>query len=347
MVKKFEIREDIEIPENQIIEAQDKNVRLVSKTNNRCYGYYQLQCGHFTFLHYGAVRKSKHGSFHCKECLDIKLQKEADKFGLVYNKDVKSKGNDWRNYTFPCGHSRDMKTANVRFSAVACNECLQSKYEAEAESQGAVLLDKPRNDSKRHYLLPCGHEKVVYLTAMRQGVYRCRICQDNHYEKEAQAAGLIYHKDRKSSHYDYRIYTLPCGCTKEIAISCVPKGTFECKTHSKRTIDFTQPISVYLLKFMLPIGEVLKLGFAMDVNSRAMRYGLEGSIEYIYSRNFNNGQDAVNLERELHDKYSYKRLDKNLMSNYMENGFTECYPLDMIELLKSEIEQYNKETQFV
>ena len=36
-----------------------------------------------------------------------------------------------------------------------------------------------------------------------------------------------------------------------------------------------------------------------------------------------------------------------LMSNYMENGFTECYPLDMTELLKSEIEQYNKETQFV
>lgn len=347
MVKEFEIRKDIEIPENQKSEALEKNVTLLSKTDNRCYGYYQLKCGHFTFLHYGAVRKSTTGNFHCKECLDIKLQKEADKFNLIYNKDVKSKGCDWRNYTFPCGHSRDMKTTNVRFSAVACSDCLQEKYNREAEAANAVLLDKHRNDSKRHYLLPCGHEKVVHLTAMRAGVYRCRECQDIQYEEAAKAAGLIYHKDVKSSHYDYRVYTLPCGCTKEIAISCVSKGTFECKTHYKRTIDFSQPIHVYLLKFTLPIGEVLKLGFAMDVNSRAARYGLDGTVEHIYSRNFHNGQDAVNLERDLHDKYIHKRIDKNLMSNYMENGFTECYPLEMESILKSEIENYNEEIQFV
>lgn len=225
-MREFKIRWDKPVLEKQKEEALEKNIILLSKTDNRMYGYYELECGHLTFLHYGSVRKACLGKFQCKECLDIKLQQEADRFNLIYNKDIKSKGNDWRNYTFPCGHSRDMKTANVRFSLVACDVCREQKFKQEAMSADCVMLPGVVKKGTRTYLLPCGHTKTTSTTLIRNKVLNCKTCQEDRYAKEAELVGIVYNRNVKSSHYDYRVYTLSCGCTKEIAISCVQKRYF-------------------------------------------------------------------------------------------------------------------------
>lgn len=339
MIKEYVLRQDLKILDKQQEEAKEKNLVLISKTDNRCYGYYRLPCGHFSFLHYGSVRKAR-TNFACKDCLDIKLQEEASRVNLVYNKNVIVCGHDLRNYTLPCGHSRDIKAGAVRKGNVPCKECEQQKLIKEAESAGLILLDKPSRNSRRHYLLPCGHEKEILMESVRGKAFRCRICQDDHYAADAKAVGLVYQKDLKASHHDYRFYTLPCGCTKEIAIACVRKGSFECKNHSQRSINFTKPISVYLFKFTLPVGDVLKLGFARNVKGRKSRYGIAGTVEELLVKEFKAGQDAVSLERNLHDKYAADKLSKEVMSTYMTNGFTECYPMELLETLKAEIENY-------
>lgn len=72
----------------QIEEAREKGLEIIAKSNDRCYGYYKLSCGHETFLHYGAVRKAKTLDFKCTPCLDNKLKTEAEKIGLVYHSNV-------------------------------------------------------------------------------------------------------------------------------------------------------------------------------------------------------------------------------------------------------------------
>ena len=328
--EKFEVAFDSKINPVHAEDCKRHGMELLSRSNHKSYGYYKMSCGHTTFLHYGAVRKAKTNNFKCKECLDIKLHREAEEIGIIYHSDVRVRQiNDSRYYTFPCGHSRILKTANVRFKQVACNDCKEEQFRKEAEERGLTMLSNESESATRLYRLPCGHNKRINLTRVRDNSYKCRICQEDRYETEALDQGIHMLRDIKSSHHDYRVYKLQCGCVKEIAISCVRNGSFECKNHPDRSIDYTKPISVYLLKFILPIGNVLKLGFAMDVKSRCGRYYLNGSIEHLVERVFDNGQEAVDLEKKLHKKYKDFVLDKSTMSQYMLNGFTECYPMEL------------------
>ena len=336
--EKFDISLDSEINPIHAEECKRHDMELLNRSNNRCYGYYRMSCGHTAFLHYGAVRKAKTNNFKCKECLDIKLEKEAKEIGLLYHKNVRVKPiNDSRYYTFPCGHSRVVKTANVRYKQVACIDCKEEQFRKEAEDRGLVMLSFESEGATRLYRLPCGHEKGINLTCVRENSYKCRICQEDRYEVEAKHQGIEMLRDVKSSHHDYRVYRLQCNCVKEISISSVRSGAFECKNHPDRFIDFTKPISVYLLKFQLPIGDVLKLGFAMDVKSRCGRYYLNGTIVHLVERVFENGQEAVDLEKKLHKKYKDFVLDKDTMSQFMLNGFTECYPMELQEDITSDI----------
>ncbi len=336
--EKFEVSVESKINPVHAEDCKRHNMELLNRSNNKSYGYYRMQCGHTAFLHYGTVRKAKSSNFKCKECLDIKLEKEANEIGLIYHKDVRVTSiNDSRYYTFPCGHNRVVKTANVRFKQVSCIDCKEEQFKKEAEERGLVMLSFESEGATRLYKLPCGHHKRINLTSVRENSYKCRICQEDRYEAEARDRGIEMLRDVKSSHHDYRVYRMQCGCVKEIVISCVRNGNFECKNHPDRSIDFTKPISVYLLKFTLPTGNVLKLGFAMDVKSRCGRYYLNGSIEHLVERVFNNGQDAVDLEKMLHRKYKEYALDKNEMSQYMLNGFTECYPMELQDDIISDI----------
>lgn len=322
-----------------VAEAIDHGITLLSRTNHRCYGYYRLSCGHKTYLHYGAIRKAKTNGFKCTPCLDILLHKDAANTtaGIEYNQGVEYSHSSVRSYTFPCGHIRELKTGNVRRNQVSCIECTENRFKQEATIEGLVMVGQPEDTTKRSYLLPCGHTKDMVPAAVRDSNWKCRICQEDKYEIEAKAVGLTMHRDIKSSHYDYRVYTMSCGCRKEIAIACVRRVTFECKNHSTRFIDFSVPISVYLAKFTLPIGEYLKVGFAMDVASRMKRYGLDGEVRLLASVEFSNGQDAVDYEKLLHHKYKHLCINKELVRDYMENGFTECYPMSMYNELYERI----------
>lgn len=319
-------------------EAREKSVELLSATNDRCYGYYRLSCGHTTFLHYGAVRKAKTAKFKCTVCFDAVLTKEADLAGLVYNKNSAFNNGDTRSYTYKsCGHSKMMAPGNVRNAVGKCVECLENEYRDEAKSQNLELLESSeRVDGYRYYKLPCNHIKRICVKAVRLGSWSCRACQEDRYAREAIASGIELIPEIKPAHHDYRVYKLACGCVKALTMPCVKRGSFECKTHDKRTHDLNQPISVYIMKFVLPIGDYVKIGFAADVKGRVIRYGLEGDAKLVDSIRFQQGADAVFYEGYLHRKYAEFSIDKEIMRKYMNNGFTECYPIDLLKTFESE-----------
>lgn len=340
LTSKFKVR-DMPISQRKIDEAIEKGLTLVSASDNRCYGYYKLSCGHNSFLHYGAIRKARTKLFKCTECLDVKLAQKAEEVGVVYNRDADMSGFtcNKRSYTFPCGHVAILQTGNVESKQISCVQCREDRFIKEAQDVGIVLIDSSLNgdDLRRLYKLNCGHMKKLNVGSVRGNSFRCRICQEDQYQSEAASAGIALHPPYKGETSESRAYTLQCGCSKKLSTACVRKLAFECKTHPDRKFDFSRPISVYLIKLILQDIEVLKLGYSTEPTRRFRCYGLDGSVEIIKVTEFSNGQTAVDLERHLHEKYKSTSLNSEQMSNYMENGFTECYPLEMKDVLLKEL----------
>jgi hypothetical protein len=326
-------------------EAREKSVELLSATNDRCYGYYKLSCGHTTFLHYGAVRKAKTVKFKCEVCFDAKLTAEAESAGLIYNKNSALATHSKRSYTYKsCGHTRTIEMAVVRTGGAKCPVCLEESYHQDAKNQGIKLLDQSSDSpGRRYYELGCGHIKLITIGSVREGSWLCRVCQEDKYSAEALENGIEMLKDVKASRPEHRTYRLGCGCIKEITPACVRLKSFECKNHSERFIDFTKSISVYIVKFILPIGDFVKVGFAMDVPGRLVRYGLNGDAELLEHLPFENGEHAVAFEKHLHNKYLNLCVDKEVLRPHMKNGFTECYPFDLLKTFTSEFETKKRE----
>ena len=45
----------------------------------------------------------------------------------------------------------------------------------------------------------------------------------------------------------------------------------------------------------------------------------------------------MNFEQSIHKKYKHKKISKEKMMNFMKQGFTECYPIDMKDILHKEL----------
>ena len=336
--------------ELQVVEAKAKGLTLVSRTDHRCYGFYKIdECGHDLFLHYGAVRKMHMGSKpKCHTCTLKKHVESANKKSLTFIKYTTSNKSEAMYVHQKCGHSSMLKIGNVALSSeesYTCTTCFEERISKEAIETGIELLGAGSTLAQRLYKLPCGHTKSIPHASIPEGAFRCRVCQEDQYEREAELAGIVYHRGVKASHYDKRVYTLKCGCVKELGIGCVKRNAFECKNHSERFIDFTVPITVYIIKVIAESDTYLKLGFAMDVKGRIVRYGLKNSTaNIIHCLSFENGEHAVAFEKLLHAKYKDKRIDPEHMRNHMYNGFTECYPTEMLNVFIDEF--YLKEKEF-
>lgn len=334
--KDLEINYEGNLNQRHTEEAREHGLELLYRANSRVYGWYRItECKHEMFLHYGAVRKATSDKFKCTQCMRLKLKEEALNIGAeLLDTRVNCKSSEDNNYLFPCGHTVMLRAGNVRLGVEKCRICTQVKYDDELENSGLILVSY--SSKKRTYKLPCGHFKSMKLQSVRDGSWICRTCREDRYEKEAVDAGIVMNRGVEYSHHDYRNYTLPCGCSKEIAVACVRNLRFECKNHSARFIDYSKSISVYLVKLKLEIGEYLKVGFAMDVKGRFYRYGLIGVCEPLFIQTFENGQDAVNFEKQLHKKYREFNVDKEVLRPFMNNGYTECYPIELNYALLNE-----------
>lgn len=342
MAKNYKQRFDKPPLEKQKQEAKEKDMELISRTEKGCYGYYRMACGHFSVLHYGAVRKAKTNDFKCSECINEKYKQDATSVGLeIVPQDNYKK--DTRLYKFMCGHIAELKASNIAHGKYpyTCQQCIDLELTTKIKEQGMELVSKGKKN-KNLYRLSCGHTKVMSRASVVSTLWRCKECYELKLHSDAEKRGIRYLPEFGRSTHEKRTYQLSCGCIKEIDKGCVVKGAFECKNHPDRFIDFSGEISVYLSRFDFSMApSVLKLGFAMDVEGRAQRYGLNGSCTVLHKRTFSNGEQAVKLERNLHLLLKPFVIDKEEMRKYMENGFTECYPIEMLDEITTMIKESN------
>lgn len=323
--------------------AQEKGLKLLNKSSSRVYGYFELPCGHNSFLHYGAVRKMR-TSPKCEQCMVKAFTDRASKVGLTFLTRLNIRQDTGIYSCNSCGGNLLLQHANITLSKeekYRCSHCYEISLKNTIEAMGLKLLKTSENNTNNlsTFLLPCGHTKLMRKVNLTTW---CKECHDSRLSIEASEQGIEYLKDIKPTKVDNKVYRLSCGCVKNLSPQRVKSGAFECKVHDKRIIDFSRKGYVYLVKLKLENIEVLKIGFTLDVSGKGCRYERYGiprdSVEIIKELAFTDGNVAYDKERSIHKKYRKSRLEPNYLKTLMKNGFTECYPIHMVDVLLNELE---------
>lgn len=282
---------------------------------------------------------------------DLVIIRKADEsFGKNYK--------EYNLYQFKvCGHTQHIGKCKVKIKQFQCRQCIETKIKTEAENAGLTFISKSdRNDLTfgkvyRKYNLytlnSCGHTTYIHVQQVRDKSFTCQECKINTQKNEADISGLVYIDKTQSSfgknYRDYNLYRFKeCNHTQDIRIFEVRHNIFECRECKERRHN--RPSNVYVYKITSPDLQWLKLGFAHDLEFRKSRYDLppDCTVELLFSKPTLTGQKARSIEQSVHDKFKASKLNRDLMLNYMrKSGFTECYPLHLLDdILKELNEQY-------
>ena len=209
---------------NHVAEAKAQGCEIIGTVAGKSRYKYRLSCGHEQNVETGHMR---HGTFHCRICMQSKLEEEAEAHGCILM--GAGDNNRSRSYQLECGHKQLIETRNMRMGEFNCRTCLNIKLSAEAEAQGCELVGSGKRKGHRTYRLPCGHEQEVSTNGMRENRFRCQTCQTNKFEKEAEAEGCVLLGEGSDCHS--RMYRLPCGHEQEIDTGNMRRGegNYQCR----------------------------------------------------------------------------------------------------------------------
>jgi predicted GIY-YIG superfamily endonuclease len=166
-------------------------------------------------------------------------------------------------------------------------------------------------------------------------VTKCVQCRIIRWKNEASINGLEYLSHVNNIKAKYR---LPCGCIKDIAVGSVRGNIWACDTHSNW---WNKNSCVYLIRCNTENFSWLKIGVSVNVDRRITEYYFkqETSVDIICMKSFLNFKEATNFEKVLHRKYSNLNISHEHMKNYKKSGWSECYPLELKEILLKELNE--------
>lgn len=312
-------------------EAKAQGAILIGAGSTKQYRTYKLPCEHEQELQVGHMRN---GKVTCRTCMDIKFKKEATNQGATIVGSGSS--STYRTYKLSCGHLQEISLHKMRIGGFKCSRCLKIKLNEEAVIQGCILLGVGSDRWSKNYKLSCGHEQSVRSSEMRIGGFKCKTCLNikHHDEANAQGATII----GSGSNNKYYTYKLSCDHAQEVRIDNMRIGRFTC--HTCQETCHTKPSYVYLLKISKGKKQWLKLGYSKNVDNRSSEYGLPKAAiaENIVNILFPTGAEAREFENSLHYIYKKAQLSKCKAKSLgmVKQGFTECYPVGMLETLTNE-----------
>jgi len=318
---------------------------MVGKSNQAAYRIYEhLDCGHRSELTTGAVRKrgsksSNTTTYPCQVCYTHSLVDGAMKQGLtLYGVSNKKGKNRWHLYQADCGHSLTRRADQVKLGEWRCQACIDTKLDREADKAGLRLIGKGKNKAFRTYeFVTCGHVKEIATSSVRDETFHCDICFWDDIRMLLKERGLeIVGSGKKATNREFRF--LRCGHVQDIALKSAKDGSFVC--HECDDTFYTLPSNLYLLQMTAPDFTWLKLGYAKVLETRVKQYGLPYivSVEPLAIWPTQTGQSAIEVERQLENRYSEHRLDKEMMKKWHRySGFTECYPITLRNALVEEL----------
>jgi len=324
-------------------EASNQNLELLGDSTDgdkKRRSYKFIDCGHIRDIATGDVRL---GNFSCTECSQLKFLDACKKNNITYVSsaipDGRKNSGEFRYIRFnACGHEKNINRISLISGGVPhCNICEQTALVAYSKSIGLTFVKYVGNTRRSFIIDRCGHEKTLGLSNLKLGSVHCEICAVEKFREEAIVSGLEY--IAPSEEKEYKLYKAPCGCINKLRLCHVRIGHWTCRTCEKGFREY--PNNIYLYKLKYEDFEWLKLGHGKNPEKRKYAYALaEGvDINLVMQIEVATGKFAEDHEKRLHRKYKKQNIDKVFMKQFMtESGFTETYPIEMLNTLVKEIE---------
>jgi len=277
-----------------------------------------------------------------KELVELKLKEHGlEKLGTVRS----SSGLLYLDVKYSaCGHSRRISTSRlVRDVVGTCKECYEKNLKDKYEKQYDIEILSVEPDTCRKIKFnSCGHTRIITLSNLKSGSFKCIDCLKEKFIREAEESGLEYIRPDEttgSGKKKKHLYLASCGHVLSLRSSHVRVGHWTCRTCNSGYLDRSN--FLYLFKVKANDGfEFVKLGYSMKPEYRKYDYVFEKGteIELVKKVKVPTGKEAISLENEIHSKYSQFNINKNIMKNYFtESGFTECYPVNLLGSILSEL----------
>lgn len=324
------------ITDKQRAEADVVGLDVVCSSTDPNKNLYKYRdCGHVEYLQPTHVRRN---NFRCSTCQHSKEVAEANDVGIMFL--FRTKGN-YRVYLKPCGHIFESTVRNVQRHKGSCQQCFEETMIAAASTNGYDVIGYDTRGRRIIRFRYCGHEKVAHQTQIFKGNVVCRECLLNEHIAAAKEQGLEFIGQTNDR---YSLYKLPCGHERELRQDHAQDGTWLCQ-HCGDS-HYVKPSNVYIIRFTYGSFSWLKFGFAKHVSIRTNSYGVPVGTtkELIEVVSFESGYDAMLFEKSVHAKYKHTMYPKEKMIEYHTfNGFTECYPVEMLETLIHEIHSKRKQ----
>ena len=298
------------------------------------YSVCKLECGHLQRIkkqHY------KLGKFRCNSCQEDKFKKEAESVGLEFLGDSDS---SYKRYKFKsCSHEKRMVPEQVRSGSFSCKQCSSSQLEQNLQQVEVSVLSKTKSKVVIRYN-KCRHTCTTkYSNIAKNTIPSCKECRLTVIREQAVAEGLkLLDKDSSVVNTSSYFYELPCGCTKSLRVGNVKRGIWACSVHSNW---WSKPSNIYLIRFSAGDVVWLKLGVSTDVSRRISDYKIKKNFEssILFCKQMPSYAEAVRIEKQLHNELVASNLQHETMKEYMTNGFSECYPENILDSLVAELKK--------
>lgn len=326
---------DKPINQSQANEASLVGLVLLKRSNNPNYNLYRfVECGHTAYMQPTHVRRN---NIECKTCL---LERNTQKLAISNDQLLFWIKPSTYKVLRGCGHIVDTNVVNIREDREKCSLCFEENLHKVSIDYGYTYLGVSNGSYRKIQFNECGHQKVLHQSQILLGNAVCRICHEDKYKTQAEEKGLILlHRTQDR----YAEYKLPCGCTKELRLDHVADGSWLCDIHNDT--HYSKPSLVYLLEITKGDFTWLKLGFAKNLELRTNGYGLkDASISSLKTIPFATGREAMLFEKNLHAKFKKYKLSKELMKSYHTfSGYTECYPVQLMDVILAELQQLEEQ----
>lgn len=301
------------------------------------YSNYILDCGHTQRI---KKQHFKAGKYSCKTCQELKFKAEALQNNLEF---ICNSDSSYKRYKFKaCGHEKNILPEQVRTGKFKCKVCEENQLISDLSFCGVELVEKKKSKVVLKYS-SCGHTvETKYQHIGNRNVPSCKDCRLEELKQQSFCEGLeLLYKDESNLSTNAYFYKLPCGCTRSLRVGNVKRGAWACTTHSNW---WNKPSNIYLIRFSADGFSWLKLGVTTSVERRIFDYKMKKDTNktVLFCEQVSTYSKAIEMEKYLHKQFKSCNLNHKEMRSYMTNGFTECYPHDIMQKMLSKIEEVVK-----
>lgn len=330
-----------------VAEATEKGLTIISEGTYPKYIYRRNICGHIFEANPSSIRHNKCST--CAECTRINLRESEIKFGLTLIEKISNIKNKYRIEL--CGHHIELYKANVvRQEFVKCPICEANSFELHLDKYGLELIEYRTTDNITHStkdkvaklrFKACGHE-TNRIRTLSKGYAPCSECADANKKGVFDKNGLQFVS--KVSNVKSLFRFKECGHERVVYDSAALRGNCLCQECNESS--FNKKSKLYIIRIVTEDdNEFLKFGYGKDIVNRVREYRMKGVKEHliIFEKDCESGTEAMLIEKAVHKALKGKTLSSLITKTYLtRGGFTECYPIYLLDTILKEIQDVER-----